>query len=57
MVLVIAVDVIADEVVDGLMNMEKGSVAIEEFMEDLPIQDDSKEEFLLNQELSDEDEE
>jgi len=38
----------AEEVIDEIMNVEIDNVSIEEFMEDLPIQDELEEEFQLN---------
>jgi len=53
-----AVDITgADEVIDGIMDVENDNVSVEEFIEDLPIQDEPEEQYPLNQEALEEEEE
>jgi len=53
-----AVDITgADEVIDGIMDVENDNVFVEEFIEDLPIQDEPEEQYPLNQEALEEEEE
>ena len=48
----------AEEVVNEIMEMDNDNVSIEEFMEDLPIEDEPEEQFQLNDmDLDDEEEE